>query len=83
MSAPQILPLYAAYCMIGDLASAAPDEDLEAWFQAEAAIDQAIQLILPERVAELAAQILIDTGMGANRLSPAVVRRLKRLVDTA
>jgi len=83
VSALQILPLYNAYRMIGDVATAATEEETEAWFQAEAAIDDAIQVIWPKRIEELAAQILIDTNMGDNGLSPGVLQRLKLIVDTA
>ena len=84
MSVYHILPLYEAYRMIGDVArGGANDPELEAWAEAQGAIDDAIQVLWPERVAELAAQVLIDTNMGDNGLSPAVLQRLKLIVDTA
>lgn len=84
MSALHILPLYEAYRMIGNVArGGGGDPELEAWAEAQLAIDAAIQIMWPTRIEELAAQVLIDTSMGDNGLSPAVLQRLKLIVDKA
>lgn len=84
MSVIHILPLYEAYRMICDVTkTGVSDPELEAWAEAQLAIDKAVQMPWPKRVEELAAQILIDTSMGDNGLSPAVLQRLKLIVDTA
>ena len=84
MSVYHILPLYEAYRMICDVTkTGVSDPELEAWAEAQLAIDKAVQMPWPKRVEELAAQIQIDTSMGDNGLSPAVLQRLKLIVDTA
>lgn len=58
------------------------DAELEAWTEAQAAIADAVETLTPTRAEELATQILIETSMGDNSLSPAAIRRLKLIVDT-
>ena len=84
MGAPRILPPYEAHRMIGDVVRrGVSDAEPEAWAEAEAAIDEAVQPPSPVSLGDLAAQILIDTRMGANGLSPAILQRLKGIADTA
>lgn len=83
MTVFHILPLYEAYRMIGDAARGVPDPELDAWAEACEAIDEVIQKLWPKLANELAAQILIDTSMGDNGLSPAMLKRLQLIIDTA
>lgn len=82
MSVFHIMPLYEAYRMIGDVArGGAGDDELEAWSEAQAAIDCALQDIRPDTVADLAAQVLVFTRDGAMGLPPAIVQQLQLIVD--